>query len=60
MSAYSTHKNLAAHKIMEATQNAGFSLNTFQTTHETNDHGRHASIVKGKRASFANNISVIH
>ena len=28
-----------------------------QTTHEANDHGSHASIVKGKRASFANNIS---
>ena len=62
ISAYSTHKNLVIRKIMEvmrtAMQKAGFSLNTSQTTHEASDHGRHASIVKGKRASFANHISV--
>ena len=27
-----------------------------QTTHSANDHGRHASIVKGKRGSFVKNI----
>ena len=29
-------------------QKAGFSLKTSQTTHETNDHERHASIVKDR------------
>ena len=54
ISAYSMHKNVAVRKIMEAMCTAY----TSQTTHEANDHGRHASIVKRKRASFANNISV--
>ena len=27
-----------------------------QTVHETNDHGRHTSMVKGKHAMFVNNI----
>ena len=39
-------------------QKAGFNLNTSQTTHEANDHGRHASIVKEERTSFAKEISV--
>ena len=30
--------------------------NPSQTTHKTNDYGRHTSIVKGKRALLANNI----
>ena len=33
---------------------AGLGLNTSQTSHEANDHGRYASIVNGKRTSFAN------
>ena len=36
----------------------GLGLNAHQTIHEANDHGRHASIVKGKRASFVNNILI--
>ena len=53
-------KNPAVRKswkwCVRRTQKAVLSLNTSQTTPEANDHGRHASIVKGKRASFANNI----
>ena len=54
----STHTNLTVRKIMEVmrSQKAGFSLKTSQTTHETNDHEMHASIVKER--AFANNISV--
>ena len=45
-----------SHKIKEAMRTAcakgGIQFNTSQTTYEAN--GRHASIVKGKCASFAN------
>ena len=33
-------------RCVERIQKAGLSLNTYQTTHEANDCGRHASIVK--------------
>ena len=61
ISVYITHKNLAVRKIMEAmrrayTKRGTIDLNTSQTTHEANDHEKHSSIVKGKRASFANNV----
>ena len=56
ISAYITHKNPAVRKIVETIRTAytkrGLSLNMSQTTREANDHGRHAGIVKGKRASF--------
>ena len=64
ISVYSPYKNLAVHKIMDNceelrhTQRVGFSLNTSQTKHKANNHRRHVSIVKGKHASFVNNISV--
>ena len=51
ISAYSTHENRAVRRIMEEKQN---SVSTRLKLHEVNDRGRHASIVKGKRASFAN------
>ena len=60
ISAYSTHKNLAVRKIMEVmrTAHAKSGIQSRHVSNYTNDHGRHTSIVKGKRASFANNISV--
>ena len=60
ISAYLTHKNLAICKIMDAMCTAYAKCRT-QSEHisnwvEANDHGRHASIVKGKHALFVNSI----
>ena len=60
---YGTRKNLTVYAkswkwCVQRTQKAEFGLNTSQNTHEANDHVRDASIEKGKRASFAHNISV--
>ena len=38
----------------------GLSLNTSQTTHETNDHGRYASIVTEKRIVFKENFTSLN
>ena len=47
MSAYSKHTNLAVRKrCVHRTQEAG-CMQSQQTTHEANDDGRQASIVKG-------------
>ena len=43
-------------RCVQRTPKAGLGLNTSQTTHEANDHGRHSNIVEWKRASFAKNI----
>ena len=55
ISTYITRKVVTVRKIrtwcVQRTQKAGLGLNTSQTT-----HGRHASTVKGKCASFANSI----
>ena len=60
ISAYNTHKNSAVRKIMDTMRTvhakSGRDFNTPQTAHQANDHGRHAYIVKGKRASFAKSI----
>ena len=57
--AYSAHRNLAVRKIMEAMRTAYAKKRDLVSTRlKLHDHGRHASIVKGKRASFTNNISV--
>ena len=61
ISAYSTHKNLAVRKIMEAMRTA-YAKSGIQSRTRLKLQGkrsrRHTSIVKGKRASFANDISV--
>ena len=58
--AYRTHKNLAVRKIMEVMRTA-YTKSGNRSQHVSNytwGNGRHASLVKGKRESFANNISV--
>ena len=55
ISAHITHKNVGARKIMEAMRTACEKSGTSQNELEANDHWRVFN-VKGKRASFANNI----
>ena len=62
ISASSTHKNIAVRKIMDAARTAHAkkkwdSVST-RAKHARGKRSQHTSIVKGKRASFANNISV--
>ena len=55
-----THKDLVVRKIMEVMHTAyaksEICLNTSQTIPDANNHRRHASIVKRKRAAFAKHI----
>ena len=60
ISAYSTHKNLAVHKIMEVMRSA-YAKNGTRSQHVSNKTWRKRSwnireYLKGKRASFAKNI----
>ena len=62
ISAYITHENLAVHKshgsdAYGVCRKTGLDLDISQMTHDMNNHGRHSSIVKGKHASFADNIN---
>ena len=56
------HKNLAVHKVIEVMHTPyakTCSQHVALTAHEANDRRRQASIVKGKRTLFVNNVFVL-